>query len=113
MEDEQSRTPTKTLQSSKSTKREEYIDKLTKQLKEWDNELKKLEAQSEKRLFEWRERVNWQLDRLHTKRNELRMKINRIEDVSEEAFKDIKNDTEILWTNIKQGFNELRKEIKK
>lgn len=95
------------------TKREKYIKKLTKQLKEWDRELEDLEQKSSKRLTELQKNLDRQLENLKTKRNELRGKMNRLEGVSGQAFKDIKADTQKLWDSLKKGFKTIRKELKK
>lgn len=106
-------TPTKTLQKKNTTKREKYIDKLTKQLKEWDKELEVFEQKSEERLTGLRKNLSQRIEKLRDKRNELRTKLDQLGDVSEEAFKDIKVDSEKLWNDIKQGFKKVRKEMKK
>lgn len=105
-------TPTKTLKE-KSTKREKYINKLTEQLKEWDKELEEFEETSEKRLSELRKKLNQKVGTLRNKRDELRSKLNRLEEVGEEAFKDVKVDTEKLWNDLKKRFKTIRKEMKK
>lgn len=106
-------TPTKTLEKEKSTKREKYIDKLTQQLKDWDKELEEFEEKNEKRLTELRKNLNQQVEKLRTKRNELRTKLDKLEGVSEEAYKKVKVDAEKLWNDIKKGFKTARKEMKK
>ncbi len=106
-------TPTKTLDKKKSTKREKYIDQLTQQLKDWDKELEEFEEKNEKRLSELGQDLNKQVEKLKTKRDELRSKLDKFEDVSEEAYKKVKGDAEKLWNDIKKEFKTARKEMKR
>lgn len=93
-------------------KREKYIDKLTRQLKEWDNELADLEKRAGEKYDDIKTKFAQRLDNTKTKRDELRKKLSKLEKAGEEVSKDLKNDFEILWKDIKDGIANMRKQLK-
>lgn len=95
-----------------SMKREKYIDKLTEQLKEWDKELKELEHKAGGKFTDIKSKFAQRLEKTKKKRDQLRNKLNKFEKAGEEVSKDIKNDFEILWNDIKDGIKNMRKQLK-
>ncbi|HKL19037.1 MAG TPA: hypothetical protein VJ905_08705 [Halalkalibaculum sp.] len=93
-------------------KREKYIDKLTRQLKEWDKELTELEKKAGDKYTDLKSKFAQRMDQTKKKRDELRKKLNRLEKAGEEVSKDLKNDFEILWKDIKDGIANMRKQLK-
>ncbi|MGD8749306.1 MAG: hypothetical protein PVI44_12655 [Balneolaceae bacterium] len=103
----------KMTKKASSSKREEFIDKLTEQLKKWDRELAEFEEKREKRFSELRETLAKRVENLKIKRNDLQKKLDRVGGVSEEAFRGIKKDIEKLWNDIKKSFKVMQKGLKK
>ena len=95
-----------------SMKREKYIEKLTKQLKEWDKELAELEHKAGDKFNDIKSKFSRKLEQTKIKRDELRKKLAKLEKAGEEVSKDLKNDFEILWKDIKDGIKNMRKQLK-
>jgi len=109
-------TKSKAGQGKKDTsasKRKEYIDKLTKQLKNWDKELSEFEDKGSKKITDLQTALSRKLDQLKGKRNDLRKKVDSVESVSEDTFRSLKGDIEKMWSDVKNRFEGLRKELKK
>ena len=92
--------------------REEYIDKLENQLREWNSQLDKLQEKAEKQSEEAQNKINKRMDQLKAKRSQLKLKLDQIKDSGEDAFSKIREDAEILWGDVKGGFSDIRKIIR-
>lgn len=101
------------MKTTSKSKREAYIEKLAEQLKKWDHEMEEFEKKSEKKLSDLKVNLTQKIESLRVKRDELRVKLNRVEDLGEEAFQNIKKDIEKLWKDTRQGFKTIRKEFRK
>lgn len=88
--------------------REEYIDKLEKQLREWNDQIDELQQQAATESKEIKAKLSKRMDEMKKKRAELRTKLNKIKESGDEAFDAIKDDTERLWQDVKKGFSEIR-----
>jgi len=95
------------------SKRKEYIDKLTTQLRKWDGELDELQKTSDKKISDVKLNLNQKIQKLRERRDEFKNKLNKLEDVSDEAYHSLKADIDKLWKNIKDSFEVVRKELKK
>ena len=95
------------------TKRSEYIDKLTNQLKKWDKDLVEFETQREKRKDKVKAEVTKHIHKLRTQHSEMKQKMNRFKEAGDAASKSIKQDLEKLHKDIEKGFDRVRKELKK
>lgn len=93
--------------------REEYIEKLESQLKEWNSQLDDLQKKAEKQSQEAKARLNKRIDELKAKRATLKVKLDKIKDSGDEAFEKIKSDAEVLWADVKEGFSDIRSILKK
>jgi len=106
-------TSQKKSRKTSESKRKEYIEKLTEQLKKWDQELAVFEKKSDKRIAELKTNLTQKLATIKQKQNELKDKINRVGGISEDAYRKVKVDIEKLWKDITKSFKGLRKELKK
>lgn len=104
---------TKKTHLPESSKREIYIEKFADQLIKWDHELEEFEQKSEKKFSEFKEKISGKLADLKIRRSELRAKLNRLENVGDEAFQNIKKDIEKIWKDTVKGLRNLQNEIKK
>lgn len=95
-----------------SKKRQEYIDKITAQLREWDKDLSELEEKAGDTYKDLKHRFGNMLDQTKKKRDEFRKKLSRLEKAGEEVSKDLKSDFEILWKDIREGIKDMRKQLK-
>lgn len=92
--------------------REEYIDKLETQLRDWNDQIDKLQSRAENESQQIKTRIARQLDELKVKRGELKVKLDRIKDSGEDTFDKIKVDAETLWSDVKEGISEVRSILK-
>lgn len=93
-------------------KREEYIEKLEAQLKEWNSQLDELQEKAEKQSKEAQAKLNQRIEKLKAKRADLKVKLDKIKDSGEDAFDKIKADAEVLWKDVKSGFSDIRTILK-
>lgn len=95
-----------------SKKRQEYIEKISGQLREWDKELSELEHKAESKYKDLRKQFGQMLDQTKKKRDDFQKKLDKLEKAGEEASKDLKNDFEVLWKDIREGIQTMQKQLK-
>lgn len=95
------------------TKREKYIDSLSKQLKKWDHDIEEFEKKNQARFSEIKQDISKRLEALKAKRRKLTQKMDRLKDVGKNTYIKIKKDADKLWKDLENGFATLRKEISK
>lgn len=93
--------------------RKEYIDKLENQLREWNTQINELQEKANKGSQDLKGRYQKRMETLKTKRGEMRAKLQKIKDSGDGSFDEIKADTEKIWADLKKGFSEIRKIVKK
>lgn len=87
--------------------REEYIEKLEQQLKEWNSKIDELQEKGNEGSKELKGKVDEHLADLKEKQGELNKKLDKIKDAGSDHFDQLKEDTEVLWGNAKEGFDEV------
>lgn len=90
---------------------EEYIQKLRKQLEEWDYELDRLEHRVEDLGNEARERAKQKLEDAREYRRDVEGKLKKLEGAAGEALQDIRDGIELAWDGLKTGFAAARSEF--
>lgn len=93
--------------------REEYIDKLETQLRKWNDQIDNLQKRAATESNEIKATISKRMDDLKEKRARMRTKLEKIREAGDDSFEAIKDDTENLWQDIKNGFSEIRSIIKK
>lgn len=93
--------------------REEYIDKLEAQLKEWNSKIDALQAKADAESKELKQRFNKKNAELQEKRKALRGKLNKIKNSGDDTFDKVKEDAELLWRDVKDGFAEIKSIVQK
>jgi chromosome segregation ATPase len=88
--------------------KEEYIEKLEKQLKEWNNQLKKLEYKAKSQQDSMSKEAQKQLKRLREQRDELSQKLTQLRDSGQVTFDKVKKDADAMWSDLKSGFKEAQ-----
>ncbi|NGP89856.1 hypothetical protein [Fodinibius halophilus] len=94
-------------------KREEYIDNFTAKLKEWNRELERFEINNERKLTQLRQKMDKSISQLKAERDKLNNKLDRVEIVGRENFKNLQKDLDTLWEDLKEGFSAVKKELKR
>ena len=90
---------------------QEYIDRLRKQLEEWDYELDRLEHRVRDLADQARERAKKQLESARGYRQDVEKKLERLEDSANHALEDLRDGLEIAWDGIKTGYYAARAEF--
>lgn len=93
-------------------KREEYIDKLDQQLREWNTQINKLQEKASNESQDLKAKLEEKLDDLREKRRQMKTKSERIKSSGDDVFTNIKKDTEKLWGDVKRGISEIREIVK-
>ena len=77
--------------------RKDYIDRMAARLKEWDSEVQKLEEKAETVKADVKASYNQQINELRLKKEEARIKLEKIQDAGEDAWEELKEGTEKSW----------------
>ena len=85
--------------------RKEYIDKLSDQLKKWDNEIEKLEMKANQAKTGAKSDYQQHLEKLRSKREEAGNKIKEIREASDEAWQELKIGTEVAFETMKNAMD--------
>ncbi len=92
--------------------RKEYIDKLTTQLEQWDNEIDKLEAKAEQARSDAKGDYQMQLQELQSKRREAENRIKEIREAGEGAWQELKSGTEEAFDTMKKALDNAMSRFK-
>ena len=90
---------------------QDYIERLRKQLEEWDYELDRLEYRVRDLAGQAEQRAQEQLESARTYRQEVESKLEKLEESASHAFEDIRDGLEIAWDGLKTGFYAARAEF--
>lgn len=83
--------------------RKEYIDKLSKQLKSWDNEIKNLEAKVSRFKSESQTTLKKQIDELQVKKDKLQAKMKELSTTTDSAWTELRSGIEKSWTELSKS----------
>lgn len=86
--------------------REAYRKKIEAKLDEWKAEADKLRAKAKQKQVDFETDYKKELDQIRVKREELKAKLNKLEEAGEGAWKDLKQ-------GVEKSSRELRKSIDK
>lgn len=89
------------------TERAEYIDKLSAKLKEWDAEIKKMEAKLAQRKVESKIAYEKKIEELKDRKKSLSARLEEIEQSSSEAWESMKDGTEKIVNDFRDTFREV------
>ena len=94
------------------SERTEYIDKLAAQLKEWDDDVQKLEAKMKNAEADAKEKYRAQVEDLQQKKEEANRKLSEIKEAGDSAWMELKAGTEkafeTMKNSVKNALSELR-----
>ncbi len=92
--------------------REAFIEKFSAQLKEWNEEIGKLEAKARKAGEKSGEYYEKQIEDLKKRRTKAENKLEDIRNASENAWEELKSGTEKAFNDIKESAQAARSKFK-
>ena len=92
--------------------RKAYIDKLAAKLKDWDDEILKLEAKVKTSSADAKVKLNEQIKELKEKKEAARQKFNQIKEAGDDAWAEIKAGTEKSLKTLENSFKNAWKKFK-
>ncbi len=93
-------------------KREEYIDKLAAQLKEWSVKIDELEARARSPKADMKTEYEKQIGQLKEKRDEATKKFQELKGSSAQAWDTLKSGAESAWTEMKNALTTAKEKFK-
>ena len=89
-----------------------YLKKMKSKFDElnfkWNLERNKLEAKAQHAKAEVKKKFEEKLKTLHERREKMSQKLNQIDNASEEAWKDIKEEVDIAWKSLNEAIKRAR-----
>ena len=92
--------------------RKAFIDKLTAQLKKWDDDIDKLEAKAQKAKADVRADYHKQIQDLRDKEKAAQGRLQEVKHAGEEAWEDLKSGAEEAYDSIKNAFQSAMSKFK-
>jgi len=93
--------------------REEYIDKLAAQLKEWSAKVDELEAKAREAKAGVKTEYEKQIRQMKDKRDTAIQKLQELKDASTDAWDTVKAGSETAWADLKNAVNAAKERFKK
>ena len=93
--------------------REEYIDKLAAQLKEWSAKIDELETKARAAKAEAKTGYENQIRQLKEKRDAAAKRLQELRDASGEAWEALKVGAEAAWTDLRKSVAEAKEKFNK
>ena len=93
--------------------REEYIDKLAAQLKEWSAKIDELEVKARAAKEDAKHGYENQVSELKKKREIATRKLQELKSTSSEAWDVVKAGAETAWADLMKAVNEAKEKFKK
>ncbi len=93
--------------------REEYIDKLAAQLKEWSAKIDELEAKAHTVKEDAKTRYGEQIKELKEQRDTTVHKLQELKETSNEAWDIMKAGMETAWSDLKKAITEAKQKFQK
>lgn len=90
------------------SKREEFISKMGNRLKEWNEELDKLEEKVSTVKSDLQGKYRQQIADLRKKREETEKKLEEAKAAGEGAWENLKGESERAWTALKDGYTAFK-----
>ena len=96
-----------------SEKRDAYVKKLKALLDEWNADIDKLSAKTDKADADAKIEYHKKLDELKEKRSEIEHKIEVMQESGESAWEDLKHGLEDSWDTLKKSLSMMKSEFEK
>jgi len=95
------------------TKKEEYIDKMAEQLKEWSGKVDELESRAGSAASDMKTGYAQRVRELREKRETVTRRLAEVRDSSGEAWEAMKVGVETAWSEFKDGITAALDKFKK
>ena len=92
--------------------RKAFIDKLTMKLKQWDDDIDKLEAKAQKAESDVKEEYNRHIQDLRDKKKAAQERLEEVKHAGEEAWEDLKSGAKEAYDSIKNAFQSAMSKFK-
>jgi hypothetical protein len=93
------------------TRRDEYIEKLKRQLDEWNDDIDRLEAKLDELAEPARQRLEPYLAKARAGRDEAVRKLSELRAAGEESWDKIESEAEHVWKTLKQSINYFKSQL--
>jgi uncharacterized coiled-coil DUF342 family protein len=93
--------------------REEYIDKLAAQLKEWSAKIDELESKARAATVDAKAEYEKQIVQIKNKRDEAAGKLQELRSASADAWDTLKAGAETAWVDLKGAITAAKERFKK
>ena len=88
--------------------RQEYIDKLTTQLKTWDEDIKKFEVKAKNAASDIKSQIENKIYEMRIKKTHFEKQLNELTDSSDDAWFEIKSGIEKAESNMKKSIQNAK-----
>lgn len=95
------------------TKKEEYIDKMAAQLKEWSTSIDELESRASGAAADIKKGYESRIRSLKSRRDALARELQEFRQSSDEAWGTMKGGLEMAWHDFKRAFAEAKQKLKR
>ena len=95
------------------SKRDEYIERMKRQLDEWNTDLDSLEAKLSEVTEPVRSKLEPQLSKARKGYADARQKLREIRGAGEESWEDLTDDIENVWKTLRQSINYFKSQLKR
>jgi uncharacterized coiled-coil DUF342 family protein len=103
----------KNLTGGTMKSREEYIDTLAAQLKEWSTKIDELESKASAAKADMKTGYEQQIRQLKDKRDAATQKLQELKNASSSAWDTLKAGTETAWLELNNAFAAAKEKFKK
>ena len=93
--------------------KEEYIDKLAAQLKEWSAKIDDLQSKAHVAKADAKTEYEYQIRQLKSKRDAATQKLQELKGASNEAWDTLKAGAETAWADLEKAFAAAKEKFKK
>jgi hypothetical protein len=97
----------------KKTRKEQYIDKMAKQLKEWSTNIDELELKVSETKADVQAEISVRLREIKEKREALTQKLLELRETSDGAWETMKGGAETAWRDLTNALTEARDKFRK
>jgi uncharacterized protein YicC (UPF0701 family) len=92
--------------------KDEYIEKLTSELKEWSAQIDILTARTEIAAADLKLKYAEELEELRSKQHAAAEKLKELEDASGDAWKTVKETADKVWNDLRTGLADVTSKFK-
>jgi hypothetical protein len=95
------------------SKRDEFVEKMKRQLDDWNAEIDNMDEKIAKVKTDLKAKYEKQVEEIRKKRAEGAKKLEELQSAGEEAWERVKDETEHSWAALKDAVNTFKSHYKK